>query len=450
MRPHFGKLRDFLVVAIAFASLLTVSANPCFAFADASSRITPTVRAVQEAKPSVVNIQGRKTVRRDVNDPNSREKMVNGMGTGVVIDPRGYILTNFHVVDGVARIQVSLSDKTTTIARLVAHEPQTDLAIIKIDVDKPLPVIRFGTSSDLMEGETVIALGNAYGYNHSVTEGIISSLHRTVEVPNSPTYYDLIQIDAPINPGNSGGPLMNINGEMIGINVAVRVGAQGIAFAIPINNALDIAANMMHREAMKSTSVGFDVSTVYKKHQPHLVTKYVRDSSTKLRVGDVVEKINGVAASRRLDLERQLVGVSSKRSLVLTVRRGNQVFDTSVKLKGSISRVQANRVIRKPTKAWNVLGVALEKIPLSEFRSISSKYNGGMRVVDVRSNSPAQMAEIQKGDVLIGIIDWETTSVENIQYIMNQPIVRNQPELKYYIIRNGETLVGNLQLKNYK
>ena len=129
------------------------------------------------------------------------------------------------MVDGVREIHVTRADGQRHVARLLARDKEADLAILKIDCPTPLPVIPIGTSSDLMAGETVIAVGNAYGYEHTVTRGIISALHRSVQVSEAQYYDDLIQTDASINPGNSGGPLLNIDGEMIGINVAVRAGA---------------------------------------------------------------------------------------------------------------------------------------------------------------------------------------------------------------------------------
>ncbi len=156
------------------------------------------------------------------------------MGTGVIIDPRGYIVTNYHVVDGVREIQVTTGRRTDSyVADWSPTIAKTDLAIIKIDAREELPVITIGTSPDLMPGETVIAVGNAYGYEHTVTRGIISALHRTVQVSDAQIYDDLIQTDASINPGNSGGPLLNIDGEMIGINVAVRAGARASALPFP-------------------------------------------------------------------------------------------------------------------------------------------------------------------------------------------------------------------------
>ncbi len=132
-------------------------------------------------------------------------------------------------MNGVREIKVTLADGQSYVARLVAQDPATDLAVIKIQSSNRLPTIRIGTSQDLMEGEDVIAVGNAFGYENTVTRGIISALHRTVQVDETQQYADLIQTDASINPGNSGGPLLNIDGEMIGVNVATRVGAQGIA-----------------------------------------------------------------------------------------------------------------------------------------------------------------------------------------------------------------------------
>ena len=192
-------------------------------------RQTPIVRAVQRARPSVVNIRGEKTVGPTTVSPGrvDASRRVNGMGTGVVIDHRGYIVTNYHVVDGVREIQVTTADGQRYTAKLIDRDPETDLAIIKIDTDEPVPVIQIGSSSDLMAGEPVVAVGNAYGYEHTVTRGIISALHRSVQVSDAQYYEDLIQTDASINPGNSGGPLLNIDGEMIGINVAVRAGARG-------------------------------------------------------------------------------------------------------------------------------------------------------------------------------------------------------------------------------
>src|SRR5208283_5261858 len=205
-------------------------------------------------KASVVSIRGEKTVLPGPQSGgNEAPRRVNCMGTGVVIDPRGYILTNYHVVDGVREIQVTpAGSKKYYVGSIVARDAETDLAVIKITPTEKLEVISIGTSSDLMQGETVVAVGNAFGYDFTVTRGIVSALHRAVQINDAQYYDDLIQTDAPINPGNSGGPLLNIDGEMVGVNVAVRAGAQGIGFAIPIDKAVNIAATLLASSAKSS------------------------------------------------------------------------------------------------------------------------------------------------------------------------------------------------------
>jgi len=256
-RQNFLRLASVAVgLSVALALPLTLSADP-------PQRVSPIVRAIQRAEAAVVNIQGSKTVvSASTNSPNSKQE-VNGMGTGVIIDPRGYIITNLHVVEDVSRIEVTLADGSTAIAKLLNYDPETDLALIKVPTNKDLPTIEFGTSSDLMRGETVIAIGNPFGYQNTVTQGIISALNRNIPVNGTQEYKNLIQTNADINPGNSGGPLLNLDGEVIGINVAVRVGAQGIGFAIPIDSALDVMADLVAASHPQPVAHGLELTRSY-------------------------------------------------------------------------------------------------------------------------------------------------------------------------------------------
>ena len=144
-----------------------------------------------------------------------------------------------------ALLHVRLADGTSLPARVVARDREADLALLKVDAGYPLPIVPLGTASDLMVGETVIAIGNAYGYEHTVSVGVVSAVGRDVALNKDVSYKALIQTDASINPGNSGGPLLNINGDLIGVNVAIRAGAQGIGFAIPVDAVIKSAAGMM-------------------------------------------------------------------------------------------------------------------------------------------------------------------------------------------------------------
>ncbi|MEM8866118.1 MAG: trypsin-like peptidase domain-containing protein, partial [Planctomycetota bacterium] len=303
------QIRPLLLVSLLAALCLAASTA---ALAEvAPIRLTPIVRAVRSASPAVVNIQGQKTVTEATTGAGESSRQVNGMGTGVVIDPRGYILTNHHVIDGVRQINVTLDDRRPYTAHMVAHDKRTDLAVIKVRVSRPLPTINVGTSEDLMPGETVVAVGNAFGYEHTVTQGIISALHRDVQVSETQSYEDLIQTDASINPGNSGGPLLSIEGRMVGVNVAVRAGAQGIGFAIPVDKAMQIAAAMMSVERLENKWHGMQTVESDNGGRKLVVSRVSAGSPADrsgLRPGDVIETIGGRNAVRSLDVELALLG----------------------------------------------------------------------------------------------------------------------------------------------
>ncbi len=408
-------------------------------------RYTPIVKAIQRARASVVNIHGQKTLtaQQSVEDAGRR---VNGMGTGVVIDDRGYILTNYHVVEGVGRIQVTLHDRKTYVAQLVARDAKTDLAIIQIK-DAKTKVVPIGTSSDLMPGETVIAMGNAFGYQHTVTRGIISALHRDVPVSDTQKYYDLIQTDASINPGNSGGPLLNINGDMIGINVAVRVGAQGIGFAIPVDSALEIAAQLLSVERVEKKWHGISGDSRFQDELHQFIVRGIQEDSPAakggLETGDVITSIGSLNVERRLDLERGLLGRKTGEEVQLTVQRG----DEPVK----ISLVMTSTVRRRPNPAehiWKNLGLRVIPADSDLFSSLNSRYRGGLKILDVRSNSAAARQGIRRGDVLVGMHVWETVSMENVEYVLNRNDLESLQPLKCYLLRGRETLYTHLPIQS--
>ncbi|MGE3808260.1 MAG: S1C family serine protease, partial [Gemmataceae bacterium] len=226
-----------------FVLLLTLlmTSTPALRAADEGREDDPRrsriVRVVDRVKAAVVNIHSERTVRgpavEELFSHTPLQNRVNGMGTGIVVDARGFVVTNYHVVEDVSVLRVRLADHSTHNARVVARDRENDLALIKVDVEQPLPTIPLGTASDLMVGEDVIAIGNAYGYDYTVTRGIVSAVKRDVSLNREISYKNLIQTDASINPGKSGGPLLYIHGERVGVNVAFRAGALGISFAIP-------------------------------------------------------------------------------------------------------------------------------------------------------------------------------------------------------------------------
>lgn len=436
-----------LVFAFVAACLTLAASGQSTSASDL--RFTAIVKAVQAARPAVVNIHGHKTVASGNGEHGIGDglRRVNGMGTGVILDERGYIITNYHVVDGVRQIQVTMSSGRTVIARLVARDPATDLAIIKITSNGDLPLINIGTSKDLMPGEPVVAMGNAYGYEHTVTRGIISALNRTVQVTDSQQYRSLIQTDASINPGNSGGPLLNIDGEMIGINVAVRVGAQGIGFALPVDQVMEIAARLMSGRRLSNTWHGVVGETVISKTESKFVVQQVELESPAaaiaLEAGDVITAVEGIKVERELDFERALLGHEANDPVKIRVSRNGDRLQLDL----VVSSTTSNRHTTA-SKTWRLFGLQLEPVANTVIRQVSTRYRGGLRVVSVRSGSPAAAQGIRRGDVLVGMHVWETVSLDNLAYILNRnDLVDGQP-VKFYVLRGNETLYGHLTIKS--
>lgn len=443
-----------MMIAVGVCVLLS-GVVPATAHEISRERLTPVVLAVRNARPSVVSIKGQKTVTEPA-DANSSEtseapRQVNGMGTGTIIDERGYILTNYHVVSDVRRIEVTLDDGRGCIADLVACDAAADLAVIKIPTSKPLSTIRLGTSSDLMVGESVIALGNAFGYEQTVTRGVVSALGRDVQVSETQSYDRLIQTDASINPGNSGGPLLNIDGEMIGVNVAVRAGAQGIGFAIPVDDALSVAARLLNVQRLRNKWHGLVTEAEDSPNGPLRVTKVEAASPAQrlgIQTGDEIVRIGQLPIHRPLDVERALLDRNAGEAVKVEVRRGSQTLAMDLALAES----QLRAVGAPPSaegdamKIWDVLGLNLAQEPKSTFENRSTRYRGGMHVEGVRPNSPASQEGILPGDILVGMHKWETASPQDIQYIISRPNLGQMGKLKFYVLRGQNTLYGHLEM----
>ncbi len=436
----------------AFFAVLLLTVNVMSA--DDDPRMTPLVRAVAQARPSVVNIRGSKTVPEDAATASAgalQMKQVNGMGTGVVVDPRGYILTNYHVVQDVSQIRVTTFNRETVTGQLVARDERTDLALIKIRTREPLPVIPTGTSATVMLAESVAAIGNAYGYEHTVTEGIVSELGRTVQVSDDQVYYDLIQTDTAINPGNSGGPLLNLRGEMIGINVAVRVGAQGIAFAIPVNDAIEVAANLMKELSDQEANCGLTVITKFDAEQTVVqVSAVVAQSAAAkagLQVGDQLVSVNGNTCKRALDVYRSLLGHTTRDELKFEYLRGDIAETASVTLETpTLGNEPTTKETLKESLAWDALGIEVVALDHETMQRINNTYEGGLRIVQVRPNSSAERENLRVGDILVAMDKWKTESVANLNYILRDPEVQTRKYFKFYIFRNAEPLFGQIRV----
>ncbi len=236
-------------------------------------RRTPVVEVYERTRDTVVNISGVRVVStsgwggfawpgfEDLWGPRY-ERKVSVLGSGVVVHEDGYVITNAHVVKEAQNIKAIFSNGDEYEAQVIRGDEAKDLALLKIEADKKLPFVHLGRSDDLMIGETVVAVGNPYGYSNTLTTGVLSAVGRDIQVEEGFWLRGLIQIDAPINPGNSGGPLFNINGDLIGINTAIKAGADNIGFSIPVDTLADNLRQMLMPEELRRVRLGLVVGRI--------------------------------------------------------------------------------------------------------------------------------------------------------------------------------------------
>ncbi len=449
-----------LAVAVGLAAFTPAFETPAakVAAAGADREVTSGKRKDQvvdvydRVKGSVVNIHSERTVTAPADDPFTRQPVqpqrVNGMGTGIVLDPRGFILTNCHVVDDVHSLRIRLYDGTGYTARVVAVDKEADLALIKIDPAKPLPVISFGTSSDLMVGESVIAIGNAYGYEHSVTDGRVSFKGRDVTLNKEMGYKGLIQTSAPINPGNSGGPLLNIMGEVVGVNVAIRAGAQNIGFALPADFVIPHAADLLGRKrgGPRHGLIVRDTvtrETVESPARRSVVIDGVEPNSAAaaagVKIGDVIEQADDVAVVTSIDLERAFIDKPATAKVALKVTRDRQ----SVNVDLNFQAAAVKPVVATPTElTWKKLGVKLQPVGADAVAKANPQLRGGLLVTEVAAGSASATAGIQKGDILVGLHLWESLNLDNVAFVLNHKDFATFLPLKFYLSREGKVLDG--------
>ena len=456
-RTHQGNFGGILCVWVV-GLLAVFDSGPVQA--SRNDRKTEVVQAIQKVQPCVVSISSEKRSASSSRWPFSAEETqrprVSGMGTGVIIDHRGFILTNHHVVDKVQGIEVQLADGSVLAARVIQQDPNLDIAVIKVDATRLLPTVRIGTSADLMVGETVITIGNAFGYENTTSVGIVSALGRNVTLSDDQVYRNLIQTDACINPGNSGGPLINIEGDLIGINVAVRAGAQGIGFALPIDDVKRVSTEMMSTRRLAATWHGLvSAENVSESGRSVLVTEVPSGSPAELsgiQPGDRIVKVNQMEVLIPLDVERGLLDVRAGQQADVVVLRGNEEKTLKLEPKPISQANLASSAVAEPASdlIWKRLGLKMVPVPRDYVKVVSASFRGGLYVQAVQPGSPAARASIQKGDILVGMNaanrDWETIRQDNVLFILNQPEVSQGQAIQFYLVRRNEFVQGLLSL----
>ncbi len=335
------------------------------------------------------------------------------MGSGVIVSADGLILTNAHVVKDAHEIKVNLSDKSSYDAKVIGTDSESDIAVIKID-GKGLPAAQFGDSSKMRVGEIVLAVGNPFGLNRTVTSGIVSATGRTNM--GLIDYEDFIQTDAAINPGNSGGPLVNISGDVIGINTAIASrsgGYQGVGFAIPSNSAKLIMDDLIRDGKVRRGLLGVNIQDLNEslaksfgrgKSDGALVSQVIEGSPAEkagIKSGDILVKFNGEPIQGAAHL-KNLVGKEKPGATTkLSVFRDNKTFDVSVSIGEKTAKAVGSAQPSAEATTSNELGVEIEPVPQPAAEKLGLKEGQGVRVKDLAGDGTGSKMGLRPGDIIL-------------------------------------------------
>lgn len=377
---------------------------------EASNRETPLVRAIKRVRPSVVNIHSQKTV--SASDAGQSGRM-SGMGTGVVVDERGYIVTNYHVIEDVSSIRVTLVDGSTYPADVVARDPETDLALLHIDAAGILPVMPFGRSDDLMHGETVVAIGNAFGYEHTITQGIISELHRDVRLSATQAYRDLIQTDASINPGNSGGPLVDLEANVLGINTMIVGRGAGIGFAVPSTLVKRVAEQILKTGRVQRAWIGVGIQDLTPelagalKVDPRagVLVNSVNDNGpaakSNLKPGDVIAAVAGKKVTDGRELVREVIAHDVGNTVQLEIIRDGKRYGTSMQLTARPEPAVAPLPVQQQGVPQAGLGLSVRDLSPQQSAQLGLPAKPLPIITSISPGSAAERAGLKPGDVVV-------------------------------------------------
>ena len=439
-----------MVFGIAIISLISYS-HAAIPKNEEGTLITSLAPLVKTVAPAVVNIRVSQTVksrspyddemfRRFFGAPNTpnNSREVQSAGSGVIVDAKnGYILTNHHVVSGADKIQISLIDENTLDAEIIGSDPATDIAVLKVEAEN-LTDIEIGDSDQVEVGDFVIAIGNPFGLGNTVTSGIVSALGRTGI--SSSGYEDFIQTDASINPGNSGGALVNMRGELVGINSAIisRSGGNvGIGFAVPSEIAQSIMSQLLDFGEVRRGLLGVSIHTIDEENAEILgvdsksgamITAIEPGSAAEeagLRVEDIIIRVNDERISNARDLQNAIgLKGSGERVTIEFIRQSTKLETSAVLGQQKIARQIGSDI--HP----GLVG--------AQFSSSANK--AGVEVTDVESGSPADQRGLEKGDLIVAV---NRMRVENIQQL--ESIAQNNDILYLMFERENRTLILRIQ-----
>ncbi|MGA7980175.1 MAG: DegQ family serine endoprotease [Chromatiaceae bacterium] len=379
-------------------------------------------------------------------------RRVEALGSGFIIDPSGWVVTNNHVVDGAARVKVIMQDGTQYKAQVKGRDPKTDLALLKVDAGKPLPYVQFGDSDTARVGDWVLAVGNPFGLGGSVTAGIISARGRDI---NSGPYDDFLQVDAPINRGNSGGPLFNEKGRVIGVNTAIYSpsgGSVGIGFAIPSSIAKDVVSKLEATGHIERGWLGVAIQPVTEdvakslglsSEQGTLVASVAPDSPAAkagLRPGDVILQAGGKPIDEFKDLSRLVADTPAGTNMKIEVYRDGKTKDLPVVI-GKMPDQQkvAARQSTQPDDTTPHLGLYLAPITPQARRALQlGESTQGALVAQVEQGSPADEAGIKPGSVISMVGQQATTTPHEVEQQVHAALDHHHSSVLLRVEQNGQ------------
>jgi len=374
--------------------------------------------------------------RKDEDTP-----MQEGVGSGVIITNDGYIVTNNHVVDGSSDIEVTLNDKRTFKAKLIGADPNTDIALIKIDA-KDLPVIAFGNSDSLKVGEWVLAVGNPFNLTSTVTAGIVSAKARNINIINTKMKIEsFIQTDAAVNPGNSGGALVNTRGELVGINAAIasQTGSYaGYAFAVPVSIVQKVVSDIRQYGVVQRALLGVEIRDIdsqlakdkkLKTLEGVYVDKVGDQSAAKssgVKKGDIINNINGISVKSSAELQEQIGRYRPGDKITITVVRG----DSEEKLKVELKNSQGNYSVVSSQDSKEVLGATFKEIDLKTKEKLQLDYG-----VEIKSLSKGKLADqgLKPGFIILKINNQSVRTADDVQSAFDDAVNNGEQEKALFI-----------------
>ena len=405
----------------------------------ALARVPDFATLAEQASPAVVNIRTSQRAPQklripgDLNDffgnprfghpgqPPQRQFSVPSQGSGFVISPDGYIVTNNHVIENVDRIDVVFSDGRELEATVVGRDPKTDIALIRVEPKQSLSALALGDSDVVRPGEWVIAIGNPFGLEHTVTAGIVSAKHRNI---GQGSYDDFIQTDAAINPGNSGGPLLNLRGEVIGINTAMNPRANTIGFTVPINMAKQILPQLRADGHVTRGWLGVVIQGVtpelasefgLEKEGGALISRVLPDgpaAKSKLRAGDVIVEFNTEPIEEWNELPRVVAGTSVDAKVPLVVMRDGQRKTLEVQV-GEMDEPEVMAKAESPAGPA-IFGLRAQDLTPELAQQLGVEEGVGVVIAEVEPGSPASEAGLRRGDVIVELDRKPVSDVEDL------------------------------------